>query len=252
MKNRIKRIVAIVAILSIFGVTTALIGCNQKYGRNVEYQVEENGEITIVGYTDSTLVHEVVIPDEIDGKPVTKIGAQGIVNAENVYTIRIGKNVKVFYFLSAHLDTRSFSGVSYPMVNEENCRNLMAHADRYIVPEGVPSIIAGDMNTGIELSSGKVHQGYSILTDNQGRRHEWEDTYVLARQVGLLGETAAQSPATTNSSKGDKPGSVRIDHIFVEGFEVSGYDICQKKYKTENGTEHYPSDHFPVIVTLKF
>ena len=159
---------------------------------------------------------------------------------------------KVFYFLSAHLDTRSFSGVSYPMVNEENCRNLMAHADRYIVPEGVPSIIAGDMNTGIELSSGKVHQGYSILTDNQGRRHEWEDTYVLARQVGLLGETAAQSPATTNSSKGDKPGSVRIDHIFVEGFEVSGYDICQKKYKTENGTEHYPSDHFPVIVTLKF
>ena len=94
MKNRFKRIVAIVAILSIFGVTTALIGCNQKYGRNVEYQVEENGEITIVGYTDSTLVHEVVIPDEIDGKPVTKIGAQGIVNAENVYTIRIGKNVK--------------------------------------------------------------------------------------------------------------------------------------------------------------
>lgn len=159
---------------------------------------------------------------------------------------------KVFYFLSAHLDTRSFSGVSYPMVNEENCRNLMAHADRYIVPEGVPSIIAGDMNTGIELSSGKVHQGYSILTDNQGRRHEWEDTYVLARQVGLLGETAAQSPVTTNSSKGDKPGSVRIDHIFVEGFEVSGYEICQKKYKTENGTEHYPSDHFPVIVTLKF
>ena len=159
---------------------------------------------------------------------------------------------KVFYFLSAHLDTRSFSGVSYPMVNEENCRNLMAHADRYIVPEGVPSIIAGDMNTGIELSSGKVHQGYSILTDNQGRRHEWEDTYVLARQVGLLGETAAQFPVTTNSSKGDKPGSVRIDHIFVEGFEVTGYDICQKKYKTENGTEHYPSDHFPVIVTLKF
>ena len=73
---------------------------------------------------------------------------------------------------------------------------------------------------------------------------------MLARQAGVLGKNAAQLPVTTNSSKGDKPGGVRIDHIFVEGFEVSGYEICQKKYKTENGTEHYPSDHFPVIVTL--
>ena len=159
---------------------------------------------------------------------------------------------KVFYFLSAHLDTRSFSGVSYPMVNEENCRNLMAHADRYIVPEGVPSIIAGDMNTGIELSSGKVHKGYSILTDNQGGRHEWKDAYVLAGQAGVLGQTAALSPVTTNSSKGDRMGNARIDHVFVEGLQVTGYEICQKKYKTENGSEHYPSDHFPVIVTLKF
>ncbi|MBO7156446.1 MAG: hypothetical protein J6V83_03470, partial [Clostridia bacterium] len=77
MKNKFRKIIAIIAIMTIFGVTTALIGCNQKYGRNVEYQVEENGEVSIVGYTDSTLVHEVVIPDEIDGKPVTKIGAQG-------------------------------------------------------------------------------------------------------------------------------------------------------------------------------
>ena len=159
---------------------------------------------------------------------------------------------KVFYFLSAHLDTRSFSGVSYPMVNVENCKNIMTHADRHIIPEGVPSIVAGDMNTGVESSSGKTYDGYSILCDNIGRRHKWEDAYMLARQAGVLGKNAAQLPVTTNSSKGDKPGGVRIDHIFVEGFEVSGYEICQKKYKTENGTEHYPSDHFPVIVTLKF
>lgn len=159
---------------------------------------------------------------------------------------------KVFYFLSAHLDTRSFSGVSYPMVNEENCRNLMSHADMYIVPEGVPSVVAGDMNAGIEASGGNVHEGYSILVDNNGRRHEWKDAYVLAGQAGVLDQTAALSPVTTNSSKGDRTGNARIDHVFVEGLQVTGYEICQKKYKTENGTEHYPSDHFPVIVTLKF
>ena len=152
---------------------------------------------------------------------------------------------KVFYFLSTHLDTRSFSGVSYPIVNNHNCTNLMSHADSHIVPEGVPSIIAGDMNAAPGMS------GYVNLMNHEGRRHIWKDTYYVAQEAGLLGATAAISPVTNNSAKGQM-GNSRIDHVFVDGFDVLHYDIKQNKYKTENGTEHYPSDHFPVIVTLKF
>lgn len=152
---------------------------------------------------------------------------------------------KVFYFMSAHLDTRSFSGVSYKMVNDNNCINLMYHADNFIVPEGAPSIIAGDMNVAPGGS------GYTHLMNNQGRRHIWNDAYSVADGAGLLGSTATASPFTINSAKGEI-GSSRIDHVFVDGFDVLDYDINQKKYKTANGMDHYPSDHFPVIVTLKF
>lgn len=166
--------------------------------------------------------------------------------------MRHKKSRKLFYFLSAHLDNRSFSGISYPVVNETNCANLMAHTDAFIVPEGVPSIIAGDMNTGVNVTTGESHVGYSILMDSDGRRHKWQDAYSLAEKSGVLSQTARQNPATTNSSKGDQVGTTRIDHVLVEGFEVLNYDINQNKYKTDNGAEHYPSDHFPVIVTLKF
>ena len=152
---------------------------------------------------------------------------------------------KVFYFLSTHLDTRSFSGVSYPIVNNHNCTNLMLHADSHIVPEGVPSIIAGDMN------ASPTSSGYMNLMNQQGRRHLWKDAYYVAEESGALGVTAKTSPVTNNSAKGNI-GTSRIDQVFVDGFEVLDYDINQNKYRTENGSEHYPSDHFPVIVTLKF
>lgn len=104
MKKRNKKILVLV-VLSLFVLSTAtLTACNKTWENNIEYQVEENGEITIVGYTDSTLIHEITIPDEIEGKPVTKIGAQGVVNAENLYTIYIGKNVK-------EIDTWAFTNL---------------------------------------------------------------------------------------------------------------------------------------------
>ena len=153
----------------------------------------------------------------------------------------------IFYFLSAHLDTRSFSGVSYPIVNEQNCKNLMEYADGNIVPMGVPSIIAADFNSKTSQS------GYATyVADNSSRKHKWVNAYEVAKTAGLLGVTAATSPVTMNEKNEKKLGTSMIDHILVEGFEVLDYDINHKKYKTANGTEHYPSDHFPVVTTLKF
>ena len=123
----------------------------------------------------------------------------------------------------------------------------MAHADTHIVPVGVPSIIAADFNSKITQS------GYATyVADNSDRRHKWENVYEIAKDSGRLGTTAAASPFTMNDKNEKKLGTSMIDHILVEGFEVLYYDINQKKYKTADGSEHYPSDHFPVFATLKF
>lgn len=152
---------------------------------------------------------------------------------------------KIFYFLSTHLDTRTLNDVFYPCVNEENCKNLMSHADKDVVPKGTPSIIAGDFNTTFS------HDGYiDHIAAVEKYSHKWENAYLIAREKGLL-NTAAFTFATTNSIY-EKTGSSIIDHILVDGFDVLKYEINQKKYATEDGSGHYPSDHFPVVVKLKF
>lgn len=50
-------------------------------------------EAYVKSYTDRTTITELVIPDEVDGLPVTKILDFGVCNAESLTKITIGKNV---------------------------------------------------------------------------------------------------------------------------------------------------------------
>ena len=61
MKNSAKKVVGIVSLLVLtVAFSGMLAGCNNTWENNIEYVVEENGEITISGYTDSTLIHFVL------------------------------------------------------------------------------------------------------------------------------------------------------------------------------------------------
>lgn len=64
-----------------------------KENAGLDYK-ETDGEIVIKSYTDSTTTRKLIIPDEINGKPVTKIDKFGIANAESLLEIHIGKNIK--------------------------------------------------------------------------------------------------------------------------------------------------------------
>lgn len=65
----------------------------------VTYQ-EDNGEITITGFDDETAIdlgnntYGVIIPDEIDGKKVTKIAAGAFQDEMTIKIVKLGKYVK--------------------------------------------------------------------------------------------------------------------------------------------------------------
>ena len=54
----------------------------------------ENGEATVKSVPNKTIVTEIVIPDEYEGVPVTKIDRFAAVNLEYATKVKIGKNVK--------------------------------------------------------------------------------------------------------------------------------------------------------------
>lgn len=60
---------------------------------DITYSIE-NGEATVTKVPNKTIVTEIVIPDEYEGVPVTKIADFSATNLEYVTEITIGKNVR--------------------------------------------------------------------------------------------------------------------------------------------------------------
>ena len=92
-----KRIIAIISLIlclclaftSCASVTDLLGGGDA----SIKYEIE-NGEATVKTVPNKSTVTKIVIPDEYDGVPVTKIADFSATNLEYVTEITIGKNVK--------------------------------------------------------------------------------------------------------------------------------------------------------------
>lgn len=92
-----KRIISVFALLlcvcfSFSGcdsLTAMLSGAND----SIDYKIE-NGEAIVTGAPNKSTVTKIVIPDEYEGVPVTKIADFAAQNLEYVTEIYIGKNVK--------------------------------------------------------------------------------------------------------------------------------------------------------------
>lgn len=94
MKKKIISVISLLICLCILfsgcsSVTDLLGGKDEK----IEYKIE-NGEATVISVPNKSTVTEIVIPDEYEGVPVTKIADFAAVNLEYVTLITIGKNVK--------------------------------------------------------------------------------------------------------------------------------------------------------------
>ncbi len=93
MKNRIIKISALLICICLL--FSGCSGASSILGNDdtIEYKVE-NGEATVVTVPNSATIEKIVIPDEYEGVPVTKIADFAAVNLEYVTEISIGKNVK--------------------------------------------------------------------------------------------------------------------------------------------------------------
>lgn len=127
--KKIKKITAMLILTCLcfaMGVITASADVFDNY---LTYQVNGD-EVTITGSIKSSLPKDLVIPDEIDGKPVTTIGSQAFYNRDKIESITIGNNVKTIgesaFSSCANLKSVIMSNKVTSLENSvfNNCSNL--------------------------------------------------------------------------------------------------------------------------------
>lgn len=94
MKKKLIKISALLLCICLLfsgcGAASAFLGIESN---EIEYTIE-NGEATVTKVPNKVTITKIVIPDEYEGVPVTKINDFSVVNLEYATEITIGKNVK--------------------------------------------------------------------------------------------------------------------------------------------------------------
>lgn len=145
---------------------------------------------------------------------------------------------KILYFFSAHFVVPGISKEG----NAYNAENCIKYAEELIGSRKIPSIIVGDFN------ATKGAPGFDVV-EGSGR---WHDVFYLLKDEGLLDESETQK-GTCNAKNEQSISGWRPDHITIDGnLSAESFKTVRDKYPTTDGTEHYPSDHFPIVAELKF
>lgn len=94
MKKRIIKVSALlICICLLFSGCSSVSSLLSGENETIDYNIE-NGEATVTGVPNKSTVTKIVIPDEYEGVPVTKIADFAATNLEYVTEFYIGKNVK--------------------------------------------------------------------------------------------------------------------------------------------------------------
>lgn len=145
---------------------------------------------------------------------------------------------KILYFFSAHFVVPGISKEG----NAYNAENCIKYAEELIGSREVPSIIVGDFN------ATKCAPGFDVV-EGSGR---WHDVFYILKDEGMLDESETKQ-GTCNAKNEQSISGWRPDHITIDGnLTAESFKTVRSKYPTTDGTEHYPSDHFPIVAELKF
>lgn len=89
-----KKVKSFFALLLCLMIILSLASCSRSKSGKLEFKLnQETDTYTLSYYTDTTTVDTLVIPEEFEGKKVTKIGAHSISNADSLKTLVISKNI---------------------------------------------------------------------------------------------------------------------------------------------------------------
>ncbi|MBP5397843.1 MAG: endonuclease/exonuclease/phosphatase family protein [Bacteroidales bacterium] len=156
---------------------------------------------------------------------------------------------KTFYWFASHPTIRGTDAASSlanttACLNAGNIRSLLAQA-RIVNSEGLPAIIAGDMNTW----SG--HVSYPLFGEAG-----WASAFSMAANEGVLDAECVMRPGTDVGYSPDNyhyAENRRIDHLFYRGgLSLHGYKTDFTQYNNDKLGPVYPSDHIPVRVEFSF
>ncbi|GAB5526155.1 MAG: hypothetical protein Roseis2KO_40270 [Roseivirga sp.] len=129
---------------------------------------------------------------------------------------------KKFFVFNAHFDHRGVKA------REESAKVIMKKAEE--IAGNQPVIVMGDFNFQSTAAP------YSVITETMS------DSY-KASQIPPYGPEA-----TFNGFRFDRMPARRIDYIFTKGpWKTVDYATL-----SDSNEMRYPSDHFPVVVDLKF
>jgi uncharacterized protein YceK len=168
MSKKLISFVAIILCICVLfsgceSVTSILSGTDA----SIKYKIE-NGEATVVSVPNKSTVKKIVIPDEYEGVPVTKIADFSATNLEYVTDFSIGKNVKEIgvwalennqhvtaYEVDADneylcdvggviytkdMKTLLFYPIAKDLVDEKNDEGKAIKVSQYTIPDGVETI----------------------------------------------------------------------------------------------------------------
>ncbi|MGN0190336.1 MAG: hypothetical protein ACI39U_01640 [Candidatus Cryptobacteroides sp.] len=151
-----------------------------------------------------------------------------------------------FYVASANFNGPTYydsegKKVIYNEINVENANNLITYLSRDIVPEGMSSIIM------VNARCSDTSEGYSVLSSSK-----WMDVFDQMRDETTLDVQESKCKDTLNSPDEKQVMGGRPDHILLRGASPLAYSVERKKFRTADGSLHYPAYHFPVVAKIKF
>lgn len=155
-----------------------------------------------------------------------------------------------FCFLNAHPDSKNECA-------RNNGMGLVLCKIRELVANGIPVVFVGDHNCRETATAALLvakHLQNAMLVSETTPMGPWRTFNGWRwRDEEVLSKDALKTPAKIRNGDGEfyeRCGGSRIDYIYVSK------EVKVKYYATiaitRNGSMLYPSDHFPVMATLRF
>lgn len=215
-----KKIVTIISL--ILCICLAFSGCQGATSllggdESIKYDIE-NGEATVKTVPNKSTVTKIVIPDEIDDVPVTKIADFSATNLEYVTEITIGKNVKEIgtwalennqhvtafvvddaneYFCDVDgvlytkdMKTLLFYPLAKDLTDAEDENGNTFKASTYTIPEGVETIRTKAFYKCFSLTNIEIPSTVKRIEEKVFFRCERLENLILPEALEFIGKDA--------------------------------------------------------------